>query len=213
VPPIQPKKPLHPNAVLLLACAVVLLLSGGLFASSRYHRRSEAAVLTPERSRELVSARLHDPLVLPLPNQITVRRRSPDDIAYHALESAGIVTLHRLATRFYRHQRAPYDRLELTLTDAGWAAAADWPRRGDDSFLIPLARPYILAMDLSPGSDPETGSAEYWIRWRWQPTPLGGQLLPHLHGAWSVPRSTYGAHATLQRSDDGWQVTHLAIAR
>lgn len=213
VPPIYPKKPMHPNALLLLASCIVLLLSGALFASTRYHRRAEAALLTPERARELITARLRDPLVLPLPDYVTVRRGSPDDRAYRGLAAAGIVELKHVSTRYYRHQRAPYDRLQLELTDDGWRAAADWPRRSDDSFLVPLARPAILAMDLSPGSDPGTGSAEYWIRWRWQPTDLGRRLVPSLDGVWRIPHAMYGAHASLTRSDDGWQVSSLTIER
>lgn len=213
MPPIPPKKPLHPNHVLLLACAAVLLLSGGLYASKLLHRRPAVPALTPERARELVAARLGDPLVLPLPAFITVRRGSPDDIAYRGLASAGIVDLKVVSTRRYRHQRAPYDRLELRLTDAGWAAATGWARRDDLSFLIPLARPEILDMGLGPGSDPETGSAEYWIRWRWQPTELGARMVPSLYGVWRIPDSTFGAHATLTRTPGGWDVYSLTIER
>jgi hypothetical protein len=213
MPPIQPRKPLHSTHTLLLACAAILLLSGGLYASILLHRHPAVPALTPERARELAAARLSDPLVLPLPAFITVRRGSPDNIAYRGLASAGIVGLKVVSTRRYPHQRAPYDRLELQLTDAGWVAATAWTRRDDLSYLVPLARPEILNMDLGPGSDPSTGTAQYWIRWKWQPTELGARLVPSLYGAWRIPDSTFGAHATLTRTPGGWGVSSLTIER
>lgn len=215
MPPRPPKPPFYPHRAFLVACAGVLLLTIVGTAFAVLHRRPAIQQLSDNTARALIgtSASFNAPLTLPLPTYVTVRDGSPDAEAYHALAAAGMVEQHMVSLRFYRHQRRAYRQLELQLTDRGWAAAPGWQQRDDQTYLVPLAQRSIESLGLSPGSDPATGTADYWIRWRWQPTELGTKLAPNLRDYLHISSGAFGAHATLSRSADQWQVTSVTIER
>lgn len=214
--PPKPKHPLgiHPNHALLIVAGGVLLATVVISVAVviARHRRPDTP-LTADVARDLITnaGNFHEPMTLPLPTYAMVRRGTPDDFAYNGLARLGIVKLAIVSTRIYRHQREPYDRVQIQLTDQGWAAAVSWGRRDEQTYLIPLAHRQIVDLGLGPGSDPSTGSAEYWVKWKWQPTDLGAQLAPDLRANWHIPDAITGAHATLTRGDTGWQVTSVTI--
>ncbi len=218
MPPRAAKKEhplgIHPNHALLIVAGTLLLATivVTLWVLIARHRRPDVR-LTQDAARALITSadQFHDPLTLPLPTFATVRRGTPDDLAYESLARLGIIKIDTLSTRVYRRQREPYDREQLQLTDKGWAAAASWQKRDEQTYLVPLAHREVVELGLSPGSDPSTGTAEYWVKWRWRPTELGAQLAPDLRETWRIPAATVGAHATLIRAADGWQVTSVTI--